>query len=53
MDRIRKEFPRIYPYEEDAVRFFYAEYYYAALETLCRDMLGEIRESREIHTHIG
>ena len=47
MDRLRKEYPRIYPYEEDAVRFWYAEYYYAALETLCRDMLGEIRESRE------
>ncbi len=40
MDRLRKEYPRIYPYEEDAVRFWYAEYYYAALETLCRDMMG-------------
>ena len=46
-DKLRKKYPRIYPYEEDAVRFWYAEYYYAALETLCRDMLGEIRESRE------
>ena len=46
-DKLRKEYPRIYPYEEDAVRFWYVEYYYAALETLCRDMLGEIRESRE------
>ena len=47
MDKLRKEYPRIYPYEENAVRFWYAEYYYAALETLCRDMLGEIREIRE------
>lgn len=44
MNKLRKEHPRIYPYEEDAVRFLYAEYYYAALETLCRDMLAEIEE---------
>lgn len=47
MDRLRKVHPRIYPYEEDAVRFQYAGYYYAALEVLCRDMLGGIQESRE------
>ncbi|MDE7478924.1 MAG: hypothetical protein K2M91_13440 [Lachnospiraceae bacterium] len=45
MNKLRTKHPRIYPYEEDAVRFRYAEYYYAALETLCRDMIDEIRES--------
>ncbi|MDE6364006.1 MAG: hypothetical protein K2L86_07035 [Lachnospiraceae bacterium] len=44
MNKLRKEHPRIYPYEEDTVRFLYAEYYYAALEALCRDMLEEIEE---------
>ena len=29
------------------VRFQYAEYYYAATEVLCRDMLSEIQESGE------
>lgn len=47
MERLRKGHPRIYPYEEDAVRFMYAEYYYAALEVLCRDMQEEIKESGE------
>lgn len=47
MDSLRKVHPRIYPYEEDAVRFQYAEYYYAATEVLCRDMLSEIQESGE------
>ena len=47
MDKLRKEFPRIYPYEEDAVRFWYAQYYYAALKVLCKDMLEEIRKGRE------
>jgi len=47
MDRLRKNHPRIYPYEENAVRFQYAEYYYAAVKALCRDMLEEIKDSRE------
>ncbi len=47
MEKLRKDHPRIYPYEEDAVRFRYAEYYYAALEALCRDMQEEIKESVE------
>lgn len=47
MDGLRKAHPRICPYEEDAVRFQYAEYYYAALEVLCRDMLSEIQDSGE------
>ncbi|MDE7207404.1 MAG: hypothetical protein K2N90_09680 [Lachnospiraceae bacterium] len=42
MDKLKKEFPRIYPYEEDAVRFWYVQYYYAALKILCEDMLEEI-----------
>lgn len=47
MDKLKKEFPRIYPYEEDAVRFWYVQYYFAALKILCEDMLEEIKESRE------
>ena len=43
--RLQKEYPRIYPYEKDALRYQYAEYYYAAIAALCRDMLGEIRNS--------
>ena len=45
--QLKKRHPRIYRYEEEAVRLRYAEYYYAALESLCRDMLEEIRSSRE------
>lgn len=41
--RLQKEYPRIYPYEKDALRYQYAEYYYAAIAALCRDMLDEIR----------
>ena len=44
MKKLRNEHPRIYPYEEDAVRIWYAEYYYAALEVLCRDMQKELKE---------
>lgn len=47
MDKLRKNYPRIYPYEENAVRFLYAGYYYAAVKALCRDMLEEIRDSVE------
>lgn len=47
MDKLRKNYPRIYPYEENAVRFLYAGYYYAAVKALCRDMLEEIRDSGE------
>ena len=44
MKKLRNEHPRIYPYEEDAVRIWYAEYYNAALEVLCRDMQKELKE---------
>ncbi|MBO5032840.1 MAG: hypothetical protein J6D08_13315 [Lachnospiraceae bacterium] len=47
MDRLRKAHPRIYRYEEEAVRCQYAEYYYAAIAALCRDMADEIRDSDE------
>lgn len=50
MDKLRKKHPRIYAYEEDAVRYQYAEYYYAALQALCRDMLEEIQESEVYRT---
>ena len=43
--RLQKENTRIYTYEKDALRYQYAEYYYAAIAALCRDMLGEIRNS--------
>lgn len=45
--RLQKEHPRIYQYEKDAVRYQYAEYYYAAIAALCRDMLDEIKNSKE------
>ncbi len=32
-------------YEKDVVRYQYAEYYYAAIAALCRDMLDEIKNS--------
>ncbi len=47
MDKLQKEYPRIYQYEKDAVRYQYAEYYYAAIAAMCRDMLDEIRNSEE------
>ena len=42
---LRKVHPRIYAYEIDAIRYHYAEYYYAAIAGLCRDLLEEIKES--------
>ncbi len=45
IERLEKEYPRIYQYEKDAVRYQYAEYYYAAIAALCRDMLDEIKNS--------
>ncbi len=47
MDKLRNDYPRIYRYEEDAVRYQYAEYYYAAIEALCRDIMEEIQDSEE------
>lgn len=47
IDRLQKKYPRIYQYEKDAIRYQYAEYYYAAIASLCRDMLAEIRNSEE------
>lgn len=47
IDKLQKEHPRIYQYEKDAVRYQYAEYYYAAIAALCRDMLDEIKSSKE------
>lgn len=45
--KLQKEHPRIYQYEKDAVRYQYAEYYYAAIVALCRDMLDEIKNCAE------
>lgn len=47
---LRKVHPRIYTYEIDAIRYHYAEYYYAAIAGLCRDLLAEIKESSEYKT---
>lgn len=47
IDKIRKEYPRVYLYEIDAVRFHYAEYYYAAIAAMCRDLLEEITDCEE------
>ncbi len=44
---LQKKHPRIYQYQKDAVRYQYAEFYYAAIEALCRDMLEEIMDSEE------
>ncbi|MDD6626873.1 MAG: hypothetical protein PUF03_01320 [Lachnospiraceae bacterium] len=48
-DRIRADYPRVYAYEVDAIRYHYAEYYYAAIAGMCRDMLEEIKDSKEYH----
>ncbi len=47
MDRLRKEYPRIYPYEEDAVRFWYARVLLCGAGNPVQGYAGEIRESRE------
>lgn len=47
MGKLRNVYPRIYRYEEEAVRYQYAEYYYAAIEALCRDIMEEIKDSEE------
>lgn len=47
MGKLRNDYPRIYRYEEEAVRYQYAEYYYAAIEALCRDIMEEIQDSEE------
>lgn len=45
IEELQKGHPRIYQYEKDAIRYQYAEYYYAAIAALCRDMLDEIKNS--------
>lgn len=47
MDKLKNDYPRIYRYEEDAVRYQYAEFYYAAIEALCRDIMEEIKDQEE------
>ncbi len=42
MKKLRKVYPRIYAYEEDAVRRRCVEYYLAAVRQLCEDMAEEI-----------
>lgn len=45
MTALQKHHPRIYPYEENAVRYQYAQYFYTAIQSLCQDMLEELTES--------
>lgn len=45
LEELQKGNPRIYQYEKDAIRYQYAEYYYAAIAALCRDMIDEIKNS--------
>ncbi|PPK80599.1 hypothetical protein BXY41_106189 [Lacrimispora xylanisolvens] len=42
---LRKKYPRIWRYEEEAVRRICIEYYYAAVCQLCFDLAGEIMET--------
>lgn len=49
MKRLRTQFPRIWNYEEDAVRRRCAEYYQAALCQLCRDLGEEIMGTAAFH----
>ncbi|MDR7810478.1 hypothetical protein [Lacrimispora sp.] len=42
MKGLRSQFPRIWGYEEEFVRRFCVEYYYAATHQLCIDLAGEI-----------
>ena len=42
MEKLRKVYPRIYAYEEDAVRRRCVEYYLAAVRQLCGDMAEEV-----------
>ena len=45
MTGLRKKYPRIWRYEEEAVRRICVEYYYAAVRQLCFDLAGEIMET--------
>ena len=45
MADLRKKYPRIWRYEEDAVRRVCVEYYYAAVRQLCVDLADEIMET--------
>lgn len=45
MTVLRRQYPRIWRYEEDAVRRVCVEYYYAAIRQLCFDLAGEIMET--------
>lgn len=47
LKKLRNIYPRIYVYEEEAVRMRCAEYYIAAVCRLCADMAGEILRTEE------
>lgn len=46
MITLRRQFTRIWRYEEEAVRRICVEYYYATVRQLCVDLAGEIMESK-------
>ena len=45
MTGLRRNYPRIWRYEEEAARRKCVEYYYAAVHQLCFDLAGEIMET--------
>ena len=45
MTVLRRQYPRIWSYEEEAVRRIIVEYYYAAVRQLCVDLADEIMET--------
>lgn len=45
MTGLRKQYTRIWRYEEEAVRRVCVEYYYAVVRQLCFDLAGEIMET--------
>ena len=47
LKKLKSTYPRIYVYEEDAVRLRCVEYYLAALHRLCMDMTEEILHTEE------
>lgn len=47
LSELKKCYPRLRPYEEDAVRWQIAEYYHAAAYVLCQDMMSKIMQGIE------
>lgn len=50
MKELRKQYPRIWRYEEEVVRRICVEYYYGAIQQLCVDLREEIMETEAFQT---